>query len=87
MLIFCKVFIQTILFYEAKSWVKNEKVRNKLHMFRNRCASSITGQFITKEDDTWTSPETMKTLESQIGRAIINVNCMLRQLQFLRRKL
>ena len=64
MSIFYKVIIQTILLYGSKSWVINEKVRDKLQTFRNRCARFITGRFITKEEDgTWIFPETKKTLQ------------------------
>ena len=64
MSIFYKVIIQTILLYGSESWVINEKVRDKLRTFHNRCARFITGCFITKEEDgTWIFPETKKTLQ------------------------
>ena len=63
MSIFYKVIVQSVLLYGSESWVLNEKAKNKLKSFHNRCARFITGRHIRKIDETWICPDTKTTLE------------------------
>jgi hypothetical protein len=59
-----KTIVMSVLLFGAESWVINTTIMNKVTIFHNCCARSITGRYIKLlEDGTWEYPSSTQTLK------------------------